>query len=31
MQGEKGMAETITGTKIKNLVEEGIVIENGSI
>lgn len=31
MQGEKGMAETITGIKIKNLVEEGKIIENGSI
>lgn len=31
MQGKKGMAETITGIKIKNLVEEGKIIENGSI
>ncbi len=31
MQGEKGMAETITGIKIKQLVEEGKIIENGSI
>ncbi len=31
MQGEKGMAETITGVKIKNLVEQGKIIENGSI
>ena len=31
MQGEKRMAETITGIKIKNLVEEGKIIENGSI
>lgn len=31
MQGEKEMAETITGIKIKNLVEEGKIIENGSI
>lgn len=31
MQGVKRMAETITGIKIKQLVEEGKVIENGSI
>ena len=31
MQGIKRMAETITGNKIKQLVEEGKVIENGSI
>lgn len=31
MQGEKRMAETITGNKIKQLVEEGKVIENGSM
>lgn len=31
MQEEKRMAETITGSKIKKLVEEGKVIENGSI
>lgn len=31
MQGERKMAETITGNKIKKLVEEGKVIEHGSI
>lgn len=31
MQGEGRMAETITGSKIRKLVEDGKVIENGSI
>ncbi len=31
MQEERRMAQTITGSKIKKLVEEGKVIENGSL
>lgn len=31
MQGEKQMAETITGNKIREMVEAGKVIENGSL
>lgn len=31
MQEDERMAETITGTKIRELVEEGKIIENGSI
>lgn len=31
MQEEKRMAETLTGNKIRKLVEEGEVIENGSL